>query len=390
MNKIIEKKLGSLVIFRNILKLPTIKYLIELEKTDSADIDGLVFAYGEFMSSLLHENKNFSRYLLDAILCDENIYTSYKVTGKYDPYYENLLLREIRIIKEISLYDGSDVRKICSDDDLPVWQTEDINFEEIYLTRMSEIDKKGYGIFTNHRMFVVSDDGSLTPIKHPDTISLHDLVGYERERNQVILNTRSFLSGKPANNVLLYGDAGTGKSSTVKAIVNSMYDEGLRLIEFKKDQLSLIPKVTDHLTNNPLKFIFFIDDLTFRSDDKDFCALKATLEGGVTDRGNNIVIYATSNHRHMIKESESVRADSVNTADMIQETVSLSARFGLTVTYLKSDRESFASIVLELARRADIEMPETELIVQAEAFAIRAGGRNPRTAKQFINLLKAN
>lgn len=390
MGKSIEKKLGSLVIFRNILKLPTIKCLIELEKTDRTDTDGLVFAYGEFMSSLLLDNKNFSKYMLDAILCDENIYTSYKVTHISDSYYEDLLLRELKIIKEISLYDGSDVRELCSDEDLPVWQTEDIDFEKIYLERMSEIDKKGYGIFTNHRMFVVTDDGGLTPIKNPDDISLHDLVGYERERNQVILNTQSFLLGKPANNVLLYGDAGTGKSSTVKAIVNSMYKEGLRLIEFKKDQLSLIPKVTEHLTNNPLKFIFFIDDLTFRSDDKDFCALKATLEGGVTDRGNNIVIYATSNHRHMIKESESVRADSVNTADMIQETVSLSARFGITVTYLKSDRESFASIVLELARRADIEMPETELIVQAEAFAIRAGGRNPRTAKQFINLLKAN
>ncbi len=390
MNNNFKKKLGSLVIFRNILKLPTIEYLIELDSTSRDDTDRLVFAYGKFLSELLLHGKNFSKFLLDAILDDENIYTSYKVSGESDEYYEALLLRELELIKEVSLYNGGDIIDLCRDEKLPSWETEDIDFRGLYLDRMSKIDKIGYGVFSTHRMFVVEDNGSLTPIKNPDSISLYDLVGYERERNQVILNTKAFLSGKPANNVLLYGDAGTGKSSTVKAIVNSMYEDGLRLIEFKKDKLSLIPKVTEHLSGNPLKFIFFIDDLTFRSDDKDFCALKATLEGGVTDRGNNIIIYATSNHRHMIKESESVRSDSVNTADMIQETVSLSARFGLTVTYLKSDRESFAGIVLELARRAEIAMPETELIIQAEAFAIRAGGRNPRTAKQFISLLRAN
>ena len=159
------------------------------------------------------------------------------------------------------------------------------------------------------------------------------------------------------------------------------------MIEFKKNQLEFIPQVIEELANNPLKFIFFIDDLTFASDDNNFSALKATLEGGVCGRGHNILIYATSNHRHMIKESASVRQDAVNVADALEEATSLSARFGITITYLKCDRILFARIVSELAKRAGIDMPTEELTVGAEAFALRGGGRNPRTAKQYIDML---
>lgn len=388
MNGNLKKKLGSLVIFRNIIHLPIIKALIDLDETDRKDSGALVSAYGEFMSMLLREETDLSKYLLLAVLEDENIYTSYRISGRdRDELYEDMLCRELSIIREISKYDGSDVRACVEGEQLPVWRTSDIDFFAQYRERMAEINTKGYGIFAKYKMFVIGESGDILPIKNPDPISLSDLVGYERERQSIIENTEAFLSSRPANNVLLYGDAGTGKSSTVKALVNSMSDCGLRLIEFKKDQLTLIPKVTEHLHGNPLKFIFFIDDLTFTSDDKDFCALKATLEGGVTGRGNNTIIYATSNHRHMIKESASARQDSVNTADMVQETVSLSARFGLTVTYLKSDRDGYAHIVCELARRAGVDMPEDELITKAEAFAIRGGGRNPRTARQFVDML---
>ncbi len=388
MNGTIKKKLGSLVVFRNILKLPIINSLIALDKTDASDESALIYAYGEFMSALMHEGTNLSTYLLAAVLEDENIYTSYRISNKgTDTLYENMLDRELGIIEEISKYDGADVRAAIKGEDLPVWRTSNIDFTTLYHERMAQINTKGYGIFAKYKMFVVGDNGEILPIKNPDPISLSDMVGYEQERGRIVLNTEAFLSSRPANNVLLYGDAGTGKSSTVKALVNSMSDRGLRLIEFKKDQLSLIPKITEHLHGNPLKFIFFIDDLTFTSDDKDFCALKATLEGGVTGRGNNTLIYATSNHRHMIKESASARQDSVNTADMVQETVSLSARFGLTITYLKSDRESYAHIVRELARREGIDIPDDELITKAEAFAIRGGGRNPRTARQFVDML---
>ena len=388
MNGNIKKNLGSLVIFRNILKLPVIQSLINLDQTNRTDENALIYAYGELMAALMPEGTDLSKYLLRVVLEDENIYTAYKISGKgEDRLYEDMLDRELDIISEISKYNGADVRKQVEGENLPVWRISDIDFAALYHERMAEIKTKGYGIFAKYKMFIVSDNGEILPIKNPDPISLCDLVGYEQERAKVITNTEAFLSSRPTNNVLLYGDAGTGKSSTVKALVNSMAERGLRLIEFKKNQLSLIPQITEHLHGNPLKFIFFIDDLTFTSDDKDFCALKATLEGGVTGRGNNTVIYATSNHRHMIKESASARQDSVNTADMVQETVSLSARFGLTVTYLKSDREGYAHIVCELARRAGINMPEDQLITKAEAFAIRGGGRNPRTAKQFVDMI---
>ncbi len=388
MNGNIKKKLGSLVIFRNILRLPVIQSLINLDQADKADECALIYSYGEFMASLMREGSNLTKYLLVAVLEDENIYTTYRISGKgEDRLYEDMLDRELAIISEISKYNGSDVRALVESEKLPGWHTSDIDFTTLYHERMAQINTKGYGIFAKYKMFVVGDNGEILPIKNPDPISLSDMVGYEQERGRIITNTEAFLSSRPANNVLLYGDAGTGKSSTVKALVNSMSDRGLRLIEFKKDQLSLIPKVTEHLHGNPLKFIFFIDDLTFTSDDKDFCALKATLEGGVTGRGNNTLIYATSNHRHMIKESASARQDSVNTADMVQETVSLSARFGLTITYLKSDREGYAQIVRELALREGINMPEDELITKAEAFAIRGGGRNPRTARQFVDMI---
>ena len=388
MNGNIRKKLGSLVIFRNLLKLDVIQSLIKLDQTDSADECALISSYGEFMSTLMREGTNLSKYLLCAVLEDENIYTAYRISGKgEDRLYEDMLDRELGIIEEISKYDGADVRALVDGENLPTWRTSDIDFVTLYHERMAQINTKGYGIFAKYKMFVVGDNGEILPIKNPDPINLSDMVGYEQERGRIVVNTEAFLSSRPANNVLLYGDAGTGKSSTVKALVNSMCDRGLRLIEFKKDQLSLIPKITEHLHGNPLKFIFFIDDLTFTSDDKDFCALKATLEGGVTGRGNNTLIYATSNHRHMIKESASARQDSVNTADMVQETVSLSARFGLTITYLKSDREGYAHIVRELARREGIDIPDDELITKAEAFAIRGGGRNPRTARQFVDMI---
>lgn len=380
--------MGSLVIFRGLLKQPVIKTLTELDSTDKNDIPAVAYSYGEFMSALFEHGSDLTDYILRAVVEDENIYTSYRLSGREsDPLYENMLDRELAILEEVSRYDGSDIRALDGLYDLPAWRVHNVDFTSLYHERMRDIRTKGYGIFAKYRMFIIGQDGNILPIKNPDPMTLSDLVGYERERGQVVANTEAFVASKPSNNVLLYGDAGTGKSSTVKAVVNSMADRGLRLIEFKKDQLSLIPHITEMLCDNPLKFIFFIDDLTFTSDDKDFCALKATLEGGVTGRGNNTLIYATSNHRHMIKESSTARQDSVNTADMIQETVSLSARFGLTVTYLKSDREGFAKIVCELAHRAGVALPDEDIILQAEAFALRGGGRNPRTARQFVDMI---
>jgi len=189
--------------------------------------------------------------------------------------------------------------------------------------------------------------------------------------------------------MLLYGDAGTGKSSTIKAVAHHLAPQGLRIIEVKKNQLYQIPKLLEELSDNPLKFILFIDDLSFSGNDDNFSALKATLEGSISGCGDNAVIYATSNRRHLVKESFGDRAgDELHLNDSMQETMSLAARFGLTITFQKPDKDEYLSIVKSLAAEYGIEMDEEELFKKAEAHAIRKNGRSPRTAKQFIELLK--
>ena len=180
--------------------------------------------------------------------------------------------------------------------------------------------------------------------------------------------------------MLLYGDAGTGKSSTVKAIANEFAPDGLRLIEVKKNQLYQIPALMDELAKNPLKFILFIDDLSFASNDDNFAALKAILEGGVGGRSHNVAVYATSNRRHLVKETMADRSgDELHAMDTRQELMSLSARFGLTVTFQQPDK----------AKQYNVQMPSDQLFIKGAAFALRAGGRSPRVAKQFVELLAA-
>ena len=179
---------------------------------------------------------------------------------------------------------------------------------------------------------------------------MEDFVGYGEERAKVLANTEAFLAGRPAANVLLYGDAGTGKSSTVKAITNHLFERGLRLIEIRKNQLLLLPKVMGEIGKNPLKFIIFIDDLSFNKNDDQFSMLKATLEGSASARAKNAVIYATSNRRHIVKESFADReGGDVHRNDTVQETLSLSERFGLTVLFAKPEKKLYLEIVRELA-----------------------------------------
>ena len=386
MNLLINK-LSSLVIFRNLLSDEVIKSFAQMLDTEDMTEQEIIYNYCEFTHKLFMHTSCISDYVLNAVLDDENMYIKSKLSGKENKLFDSMLSRELDIISELAAFDGEEIRKQICCVDLPVWNTCKYDIKTLYSDRMNEINTKGFGIYARHKMFVLDDDGKIVPIKNPDKISLNDLIGYERERGIVVDNTLALLNNKSANNVLLYGDAGTGKSSTVKALVNSFYDKGLRLIEFKKNQLEFIPQVIEELSNNPLKFIFFIDDLTFSSDDNNFSALKATLEGGVCGRGHNILIYATSNHRHMIKESASARQDSVNIADALEEATSLSARFGITITYLKCDRMLFAKIVCELADKRGLTIPTEELTVGAEAFALRGGGRNPRTAKQYIDMI---
>ena len=213
-------------------------------------------------------------------------------------------------------------------------------------------------------------------------------IGYEAERGKVVENTLAFVEGRPAANTLLCGDAGTGKSSTVKAVANEFFSRGVRLIELRKDQLSLLPYVMGKISENPLKFIIFIDDLSFNQNDDNFSMLKAALEGSASAKADNAVIYATSNRRHIVKESFADReGDDVHVNDTLQETLSLSERFGLVVLFSKPNKALYLEIVKGLAARRGIVMDEAKLEVQAEAFALRKGNRSARCAEQFIESL---
>ncbi|AFR70401.1 putative ATPase [Brachyspira pilosicoli B2904] len=237
-------------------------------------------------------------------------------------------------------------------------------------------------------MFTLDEKNNITKAKHQDNQNIKQLYGYDREREKVIQNTKILLEGKKANNILLYGDAGTGKSSTIKAVANMFRDEGLRLIEVKKSQLSLIPDIIQKLSLSPLKFIIFIDDLTFSYNDDSFSYLKAVLEGGVNSFPQNIVVYVTSNYRHLIKENFNDRTgDDIHVEDTIQQIMSLTNRFGIVITFQRPDRDLFIDIVLSYAKDNNIQIDKEELIKQAESYAIRSAGRSPRVAKQFIETL---
>ena len=238
-------------------------------------------------------------------------------------------------------------------------------------------------------MFVLDNRKNIIAVKNKDNQDIKKLYGYEIERNKVLSNTKILIEGKKANNILLYGDAGTGKSSTVKAVANFFKDEGLRLIEIKKNQLHFITDIIEKLSCSPLKFIIFIDDLTFSSNDDNFSYLKAILEGGVNSFPNNIAVYVTSNYRHLIKENFTDRTgDDIHIEDTIQQIMSLTNRFGMIITFQRPGKDLFKEIVLSYAKENNIKTDKEELINQAEAYAIRSAGRSPRVAKQFIELLK--
>jgi predicted AAA+ superfamily ATPase len=233
-------------------------------------------------------------------------------------------------------------------------------------------------------------EGRLVPVLYPDTVRLCDLIGYRRQRELVLENTRALLRGAPAANVLLYGDSGTGKSSTVKAVLNELAPEGLRLIELRKEQLHDIPALLDQLSGNPLKFILYIDDLSFTKDDDNFRALKAVLEGSIASRRQNVAVYATSNRRHLVQETFSDReGDEIHLTDTLEEQSSLADRFGLSITFSRPDKEEFLEIVTALAHKNGLSVSLEELAVGAQAFALRRGGRSPRVARQYVEHLVA-
>ncbi len=383
----------TLVIFKELNKDRVLRSFIDtLSYIYSENNDAAVDSYCEFISGLYEYGDDLTKYMQSLILESENLYIIKKAENRpTGELLDECLANELYLLEKIASVPCERIlSKLDNKNFMPRYRTSDCDFSKLYADRIHGLDKFGYGIFAQYHMFL-SKDGEIVPVKYPDEISLSDFSGYEMERKQVIDNTLALLAGKPANNVLLYGDCGTGKSSTVKAIANDYAKNGLRLIELKKKQLHELPDIVKQISRNPLKFIIFIDDLSFTEDDDDFAALKAILEGSVSSSANNICIYATSNRRHLIRETFSARkGDEIHFKDTMQELISLSDRFGLTITFTKPDKIHYLSVVEELAKKYEIKMPLEELKTQAEAFALTRAGRSPRVAKQFIEYIKGS
>jgi hypothetical protein len=246
--------------------------------------------------------------------------------------------------------------------------------------------ENGYGYFAKASFFTISKNREILAIKQPDPIRLHDLKGYARQKEQVITNTLAFLEKRPANNILLYGDKGTGKSSTVKAVVNEYASRGLKIVELSPNQVNAFPMLCAEAARSPYRIIIFMDDLSFDVEDENFAALKAFIEGGLSGMPDNLILYATSNRRHLVRESFSARqGDDIHIRDTLETITSLSDRFGLEITFSVPDKDEYLSIVHQLADEYGLKMPAEELSLLAERFALRRNGRSPRTARQFIS-----
>lgn len=374
-----------------------------LDLLQNVDSEAVLEKQSEFFRKVTSHN-SFKEYLSRLILTDDNAFTKASAAGKADKLPAAVLngvksdLKKLEAVANISpkdIYDSVeniDLRQVLKT--LPSWQTGEsvAPLTQDWENRIDDLieyhKKNGYGMYSKYNAFAWRDH-SLYPISETDPILLSDLKNYEEQRQKVIDNTESFVNGYPANNVLLYGDRGTGKSSTVHAVLNEYAPEGLRMIEISKSDIPDLTMMREMLSESPMKFIIFIDDLSFDSHDDSFGELKAALEGSLGGRKHNTIIYATSNRRHLIKESFSDRENDINRNDIMQEQLSLSDRFGLSITFINPDKKGYLDIVEKIAEDRNLDVDTEHLCAVAEQWATRKGGRSPRCARQFIDYVES-
>ncbi|MGI6153149.1 MAG: ATP-binding protein [Christensenellaceae bacterium] len=384
-------KLNSLALFHSLTENTAFQKLYFLLSAPNGDMPAVVSAYAAFASVLMDYEMDISVFVRELVLNDQNPYTSGIARGKMPSQaLRGCLESELGILAEVACLKSADVKAhIGYAGYLPDWSHARVDLLSLYDEEMAGLHTRGFGIFKRYHMFTVNG-GALVPVKTPDGVRLGDLYGYEYERGLILQNTNALLAGKPAANMLLYGDSGTGKSSSIKAVANELCPKGLRLVEVPKANLFDIPGLIETLSDNPLKFILFIDDLSFSGEDDNFTALKAILEGSVLSRSSNTVIYATSNRRRLVKESFSDRkGDDLHINETIQQTASLSERFGLAIPFSAPSKEEYLEIVSHLAGMYQISLAQEALHQQAEVFALEKGGRSGRAARQFIEQLVA-
>ena len=362
-------------------------------------------------------------YLANLLANDENCYsTACEVTGPVVGTINETVLHDFQILKEIYDYDFTDMTDTLGIQSfsllLEYERTGSKAGSKVYNTRIrdricqlavkvSQVDtpqemKKavtefyqeyGVGKFGLHKAFRI-DHGKkgakIRPILNIAHVKLDDLVGYEIPKQKLIDNTEAFVEGRAANNCLLFGYAGTGKSSSIKAIANAYYGRGLRIIEIYKHQFRDLNDVIAQIKNRNYKFIIYMDDLSFEDFETEYKYLKAVIEGGLEKKPDNVLIYATSNRRHLVRErfsDKEDRNDDLHTNDTVQEKLSLVARFGVTIFFDSPDKKQFQDIVTVLAERAGITMPQEELLAEANKWELNHGGLSGRCAQQFIDYL---
>ena len=362
-------------------------------------------------------------YLTDILVNDENSYScAAEMRGYADGTLNRAALHDLRIFKELYDFDLLKMAEALGADDFDIVLSYEAGEREshVYNTRICSricalvqklsgsrtaeemkdtltqfYGEYGVGKFGLHKAFrVARADGlvRIEPVSKTAHVCLSDLVGYELAKKKLIENTEAFVNGKKANNCLLYGDAGTGKSTCIKALANEYYSKGLRIIEVYKHQFQDLNEVVAQIKNRNYKFIIYMDDLSFEEFEIEYKYLKAVIEGGLEKKPDNVLIYATSNRRHLIRENfrdREERDEDLHINDTVQEKLSLSSRFGVTIYFGSPDMKQFQEIVRRLAEKEGIEIPEQELLAKANQWELSHGGLSGRTAQQFIDHIAA-
>ncbi len=351
----------------------------------------------------------FNSLLTNLLINNENSFTL-ALERKKDiaPNLKNVVMNDFKIIYEMFNSDFSSLTSLHQDlinnfipskpiinqelfevsNTLQNNLTDCKNVEEFYDVLNTFFSIYGVGKYGLNKAFRYENE-QICPIIHIGNGRLDQLIGYKTQKQQLKQNTEAFLAGKKANNVLLYGDSGTGKSSSIKALLNEYYKDGLRMIEVYKHQFKYLPRIIQELQSRNYKFILFMDDLSFEEFEIEYKYLKAVIEGGLEKKPDNILIYATSNRRHLVKQTWSDRQDQdeINVNDAKQEKTSLSSRFGVKILYTHPNRQNYLDIVDGLAKQYDLKIDQEELHQKALTWEIRHGGFSGRTAKQFINAM---
>lgn len=388
--------LKLITIFKSVIKNEIVsKFIDSLRALENSDFDKFISSYSEFISLLYEkeENQNFYKYLKGLIYTDENIISkgcgnSISTDGKI----LNTANYELTLLSKLLFNDFSEFKQLTTEkfseqkdiiEHLPEFTVKGKN-DFIIDDIIKSYKHNGYGEFSCFCAFKYDENKQIIPVKYFEAMTFEQLKNYEYQKEVIYNNTKAFINGKEANNILLYGDRGCGKSSTVKALVNEFSEYNLKIIQITKDSFIYLSDLYEKIRNLPLKFIIFADDISFEEDDKNFSAIKAVLEGSLANRPKNAVIYATTNRMHLVKESFTAReGNEIHYNDTIDEMVSLSDRFGIMLTFSMLTKTEYLDIVKKIAVDCCININD-DLLRKAEQFSALKSIRTPRVARQFI------